>query len=512
MAADAILIYQFNESPGSKFAVDQSINGIDGELNNIFENGSAYQFDGANSNVQVVNDSGLFNFNSSDNFTFTAWLMFDGMTGGRDVIFSRRTSAGYILQIFSGNRLDFFLDNGTSSSNCLLSTNMENNSYRFVAFIYNGSRNIMVNGTKLRSCGGVDGFQQSGINLVIGEDNFGNVNFDGYMKEIRVFDRRLKDDELLFLMENTTPPTYMTGGTYTTIVHNASDQGPDLKTYKWHHIKFYDGQPNNVDYRTDSCLDVDSADWLPAVYNGTVWKFTAGSINGECMQARLNFTTDRISSAQIQNYTYELSGLEFAAPICDDDNQEPNQLCSIYLSSNCSTIILYNRTDQIDTIVADPYDQITNFVEYNFTEEGEYRVVSPQCEGVIKQIIVKEDEEMAGDAGFAITLFVLTVTFGLFYFGVRKEEIVKNQFLNVVIKRSLITVGIYLMMLNSAMVATIARDAGLTLTSEMLQYTWLFGTAGSIAMVYVMVKTLFDVLAMYKMKKYNDRMGENDEK
>ena len=54
---------------------------------------------------------------------------------------------------------------------------------------------------------------------------------------------------------------------------------------------------------------------------------------------------------------------------------------------------------------------------------------------------------------------------------------------------------------------TIAEASGIDLTNEMFRYLWLFGTAGWVFMGFTVLKTLFDVLKLYKIKKHNERMG-----
>ena len=111
-------------------------------------------------------------------------------------------------------------------------------------------------------------------------------------------------------------------------------------------------------------------------------------------------------------------------------------------------------------------------------------------------------------ASLAIALFVNGVALGVLMLP-RWFSFSKNQFGNLVIKRCLYVIGIYLFMLNSAIIATLAAKAGITVTEELFRYMWLFGTAGWVAMLMVIIKTLFDLKDMYSTLMFNKRMGKN---
>lgn len=112
-------------------------------------------------------------------------------------------------------------------------------------------------------------------------------------------------------------------------------------------------------------------------------------------------------------------------------------------------------------------------------------------------------------AALAITVFILIITGGLFYWSTKKV-ILQNKYANIIARRSLLVLGIYLMILNSAIMATIAADAGIELTQEMFFYMRLFGYVGYPAMLYLMLSALLQSLRELKFDKKNKRTG-NDE-
>ena len=112
-------------------------------------------------------------------------------------------------------------------------------------------------------------------------------------------------------------------------------------------------------------------------------------------------------------------------------------------------------------------------------------------------------------AALAITIFILIISAVLFTLSMKKE-IVKNKYANIIIRRSFLVLGIYLMILNSAIMATIAVDAGLALEQEMFFYMKLFGYMGYPAMVYLMLSALFQTFSDMKQDKKKKRTGDED--
>lgn len=117
------------------------------------------------------------------------------------------------------------------------------------------------------------------------------------------------------------------------------------------------------------------------------------------------------------------------------------------------------------------------------------------------------DYILSGD--LSITIFVLVVTGGLIAlpFIVGRNGFSKNVFVDTIFRRGCWVVGLYLMSLNSAIMATIATHTGLTVNQEMFMYMWLFGWGGYLMMFYLAFKTLLDLLEMWKMKKMEERTG-----
>src|SRR3990172_13071521 len=103
-------------------------------------------------------------------------------------------------------------------------------------------------------------------------------------------------------------------------------------------------------------------------------------------------------------------------------------------------------------------------------------------------------------AGIAITLFSLVIAGGLFllsYF----VDFSQNDYLNLIIKRSLFATSFWLMGLTSAVVATIAANAGVPVTNELYTYLFLFNWTGYLLIFFIMVKSMFDIRTLWKVKR-----------
>lgn len=107
----------------------------------------------------------------------------------------------------------------------------------------------------------------------------------------------------------------------------------------------------------------------------------------------------------------------------------------------------------------------------------------------------------------AITIFILGITAALYYGGFSERKWSQIPVVNLMVKRSLILLATFLMVLNSAIMADISTAFNLGLESEMFMYMWIFGRGGYALMIIIFFKTIFDVLGMWKQSKKEERMG-----
>tara|TARA_R100000656_G_scaffold114808_1_gene87298 strand:+ start:7177 stop:7527 length:351 start_codon:yes stop_codon:yes gene_type:complete len=113
-------------------------------------------------------------------------------------------------------------------------------------------------------------------------------------------------------------------------------------------------------------------------------------------------------------------------------------------------------------------------------------------------------------ASFAIAVFVNGVALGVFMLPRMFKTFTDNPFANLVLRRCCYVIALYLFTLNSAIMATIATAGNIGVSPELFRYMWLFGTAGWVAMLYLVIKTLFDLKDMYKSILLDKRMGKTN--
>lgn len=113
-------------------------------------------------------------------------------------------------------------------------------------------------------------------------------------------------------------------------------------------------------------------------------------------------------------------------------------------------------------------------------------------------------------ASLSITFFIMVVA-GIFltipFIVPRLKE---RDVMSLILRRCSFIVGIFLMMFNAAIVATIADTASIGVTEELFRYMWIIGRAGWIFVLFTMIKTLFDVLKLWKIQTAEKRMGDRD--
>lgn len=83
----------------------------------------------------------------------------------------------------------------------------------------------------------------------------------------------------------------------------------------------------------------------------------------------------------------------------------------------------------------------------------------------------------------------------------------KSVIAHLIIKRGFYVMAVYSMMLNSAIMASLASHAGLPIVQEMFFYMQFFGYAGTILLFHLVWRTLVDVLELWKQQKEDIRIG-----
>lgn len=215
------------------------------------------------------------------------------------------------------------------------------------------------------------------------------------------------------------------------------------------------------------------------------------SNNATVQNANYNytFTPPTNSTIQITKPAGRLFKITFTSDIDNDavvtwlvDGTQVSTTDSFTLGSS-----LYDDYD-ILTLVANITDG-----EFNNTETWTVEILPTEIQSV---------------GAIALTMFILFVIGIFFFLPFFAGKFTKNEFVNLILKRGCWVIAIYLGMNAAAIMATIAENSGLPLTQEMFTYMWILGVAGYLMMGFMVLKTLFDVIDMYKTNKSSKRMGE----
>lgn len=155
-----------------------------------------------------------------------------------------------------------------------------------------------------------------------------------------------------------------------------------------------------------------------------------------------------------------------------------------------------------------------------FKSRGEYNSVvqcnsstnnrggySKQNFGVMNNIF---DVSNDNTAGISITLFILMITLGLFYMGFTDYRFMNMEWADLLLKRCSIIIAIWFVMYNASIITSLSLSSNLNMTGNLFAYMTWFGWAGYIATAYLIVKTLFDTMALWRIKKQKEREGEYD--
>ena len=298
----------------------------------------------------------------------------------------------------------------------------------------------------------------------------------------------------------------ITGGDNTTVDINGSsvwllndtDTGTAIFTWYVNNINVWNETKSGLTNGTNSTSTLNNANFSKGdlvhfriiPYNSIVTGNTNHSDNITIGNADFSYTFSPLNN----NVTYQLKKplkQKFKVTITDVDND----VVTLW-TVNSNLVQTGDSSYTIQSISYDDYellDLMSNMSDGEFTYTVTWNLE-----------ILPADLNIIGS--IAITLFILFVTGGLFIFPLVKT-FSKNEFVNLILKRCCWLIGIYLMVLNSSIMATIAQASGLDLTEEMFRYMLIFGWAGYCMMAFTVFKTLLDVLKLWRIKKENERVG-----
>jgi hypothetical protein len=153
----------------------------------------------------------------------------------------------------------------------------------------------------------------------------------------------------------------------------------------------------------------------------------------------------------------------------------------------------------------------------NTTLSGLYKVMTTgDIDGVITTMSYSFEINPSGISrvdnpiGIIVPIFSLLINFFILLLSLRKQ-ILQNEITNFILRRSLMVFGIWLLVLNSGIMASVAEYAGLDLTREMYMFVTIFGWGGYIAMLILVFSSAVQFMSAWKIQKANKRVGNYEQ-
>lgn len=184
------------------------------------------------------------------------------------------------------------------------------------------------------------------------------------------------------------------------------------------------------------------------------------------------------------------------------------------LMTNTTTdcyIHVYNNTGHHTLEATMDFD--SNLMEWNYTLNSTFTIDKgylpyivwcndTRSGGFFSGTLEINDQTSAGITddtthSISLTLFILFATILIFFLPRMYGTFTSNEMVNLLITRCFYIIGIYLMVMNAGIFATIADSAGYA-TSEIFRYMWIFGKFGYLLLFVVAIKTIFDLVELNK--------------
>jgi hypothetical protein len=202
----------FNEGAGSRLT-DYSGYGNHGVLTNMQPSndwigslhGGSLDFDGTDDAV-VVGDRASLDFGRV-NFSIAAWINPRSVgenAAGRIVDNENGAGNGYGFYLSFGNELRFFSSGGAVEVAATSGNAITLNSWQHVVVVFNGANAFFYNNSRLIASPSITQVPGvSSVSFVIGNRVTGDRTFDGWIDDVRVYDRLLTSFEIYLLWKDS---------------------------------------------------------------------------------------------------------------------------------------------------------------------------------------------------------------------------------------------------------------------------------------------------------------------
>lgn len=200
--------WKFNESSGSPTTEDSSESVNIGTLKNldpqkawmVVEGKNALDLIGANKSVEF---SSYTNLEPTDTLTVIAWIRTSEKGNKQTIIDRIDNSNGFALYVSAGNQISLVLNGGAISLDG--TKDVTDGNWHLISAVYDktkGEMEVFVDGKSDASLAYSDPITYAiGTKFFIGSENSGKKSFEGYLSDVRIYDRVLTADELSLIIE-----------------------------------------------------------------------------------------------------------------------------------------------------------------------------------------------------------------------------------------------------------------------------------------------------------------------
>lgn len=125
----------------------------------------------------------------------------------------------------------------------------------------------------------------------------------------------------------------------------------------------------------------------------------------------------------------------------------------------------------------------------------------------IKTADCGEEEPMAA---LAIILFIMSLIGTLYIIPIKIEKFTGNPIADFIIKRGCWSLATALLLMGSAMIATIAETAGIEVTNEIFRIMWVVGIALRLLLIWLVFGTLVQTVKYWREQIKHRGVGDEE--
>lgn len=120
-------------------------------------------------------------------------------------------------------------------------------------------------------------------------------------------------------------------------------------------------------------------------------------------------------------------------------------------------------------------------------------------------------EEPTGDSNLSLVFFLMVVIISLFAIPIKEKKLFNNPITNFIFRRGCWALALSLLLMTTAIIATIVQTSGLGVTREVFRIMWIVGKALWVMLIWLVFGTLIQTVKYWKEQVKHKRMGDEDD-